>query len=172
MNIQRFNNRAGLMNPEDGGLYVRYEDHIATQPPQDERGPGWKLVPVKPTTAMISAMACSQARDDEGQFPSLLDLIDYSGENKTHTVLKAAYQSMLDATPAHEPATPPQPVAAEVEKDTQRLDWLERQGYSYGFEDMHEGNRWMIEGPFRTIRIAIDAAMAGTGSDDSGEGEA
>ena len=27
--IQRFNNRAGLMNPEVHGLYVRHEDHAA-----------------------------------------------------------------------------------------------------------------------------------------------
>lgn len=26
--IQRFNNRADLMNPESNGLYVRYEDHL------------------------------------------------------------------------------------------------------------------------------------------------
>lgn len=53
-----------------------------------------------------------------------------------------------------------QPVAANGVTDAQRLDWLEQQGYSYGFEDMHEGNRWLIEGPYRTAREAIDAAIS------------
>lgn len=42
-------------------------------------------------------------------------------------------------------------------KDAERLSKLDGIGYAYGFEDMHEGNRWMIEGPFRDIRAAIDA---------------
>lgn len=43
------------------------------------------------------------------------------------------------------------------------LDWLDKQGCAYGFEDMHEGNRWMIEGPFNSLRDAIDAAMQAQG---------
>lgn len=42
-------------------------------------------------------------------------------------------------------------------RDAERLDKLDGIGYAYGFEDMHEGNRWMIDGPFRDIRSAIDA---------------
>ena len=64
---------------------------------------GWQLVPIEPTHEMISAMSCSEAIDDEGKFPALMDLIDFSGENKTHSVLKAAYAAMLAAAP-----TPPQ----------------------------------------------------------------
>lgn len=51
---------------------------------------------------------------------------------------------------------------AEVEalrKDAERLTWFETQREAYGFEDVHEGNRWTIEGPFNTLRKAIDAAM-------------
>lgn len=46
--------------------------------------------------------------------------------------------------------------------DGERLDWLNQRGESYGFENEHLGNRWMIEldGPFNTIREAIDAAIA------------
>lgn len=44
--------------------------------------------------------------------------------------------------------------------DAKRLDWLEAQGVAYGFQDMHEGNRWVVEGPFATARKAIDAAIA------------
>lgn len=44
-------------------------------------------------------------------------------------------------------------------KDAERLDWFDKQGYAYGFEDMHEGNQWEIKGPFVSIRCAIDTAM-------------
>ena len=47
----------------------------------------------------------------------------------------------------------------KAEKDAARLDWLNSQGYAYGFQDMHEGNRWTIDGPFANVRIAIDSAM-------------
>ena len=61
---------------------------------------GWQLVPKEPTHAMISAMAESKAKDDEGEFLCLSELLDFSGENKTHTVLKAAYRAALPAAPA------------------------------------------------------------------------
>lgn len=53
------------------------------------------LMPLEPTHEILSAMACSIARDDEGEFPSMSDLLDYSGENKTHTVLRAAYKAAI-----------------------------------------------------------------------------
>jgi hypothetical protein len=49
---------------------------------------------------------------------------------------------------------------AELRKDAGRLDWIDSQCEAYGFEDIHEGNRWFLDGPFSTIRIAIDAAIA------------
>ena len=58
---------------------------------------GYALVPFEPTGEIIKAMAESKAIDDEGQFPALCELIDFSGENKTRTVLKAAYAAMLSA---------------------------------------------------------------------------
>ncbi len=45
----------------------------------------------------------------------------------------------------------------ELKRDAERLNRLDRIGYAYGFEDMHEGSRWMIDGPFSDIRAAIDA---------------
>lgn len=39
---------------------------------------------------IVRAMAESKATDDEGQFDSLGDLIGFSGENKTRTVVCAA----------------------------------------------------------------------------------
>lgn len=53
---------------------------------------------------------------------------------------------------------------AEVEalkKDAERLDRLDIECEAYGCEGTHEGNRWMIDGPFRTVRDAIDAALQG-----------
>lgn len=43
----------------------------------------------------IRAMAESQAVDDEGPFPFLCDLLDFSGENKRVTVLRAAWRAAL-----------------------------------------------------------------------------
>jgi hypothetical protein len=51
----------------------------------------------EPTYAITRAMAESRARDDEGEFEPLLDLIDFSGENKTHTVLAQAWRDAIDA---------------------------------------------------------------------------
>lgn len=66
----------------------------------------------------------------------------------------AQAQTMLAAAPQ------PQQIAEPASKDTERLDWLEKQGYAYGFEDTHEGNRWTIEGPFMSLRTAIDEGIA------------
>lgn len=44
-----------------------------------------------------------------------------------------------------------------IARDSERLDWLDAQVHTYRFEDMHEGNRWTIEGPYRDVRAAIDA---------------
>lgn len=48
----------------------------------------------------------------------------------------------------------------ELAKDAARLDWLERQSKSYGFEGIHEGNAWEIYGAYRSIREAIDSEIA------------
>jgi hypothetical protein len=36
-------------------------------------------------------------RDDEGEFPRLFDLLDFSGENKAHTVVNALAGAVLTA---------------------------------------------------------------------------
>lgn len=63
---------------------------------------GWKVVPKEPTHEMERAAACSKAKDDEGEFVSLSDHIDYSGENKTRTVIRQALRDAVAASP-----TPP-----------------------------------------------------------------
>ena len=47
----------------------------------------------------------------------------------------------------------------DLRKDAERLDWLDQQGEAYGVHE-HEGNRWLIDGPFKSLRVAIDAAVA------------
>lgn len=61
---------------------------------------GYVLAPWEPTQAILKAMAESRARDDEGEFPAMLDLLDFSGENKMRTVLSAAYKAAIAAIPA------------------------------------------------------------------------
>jgi hypothetical protein len=46
---------------------------------------------------IVQALASSKARDDEGDFPRLFELIDFSGEDKTWTVLRAAAEAALSA---------------------------------------------------------------------------
>lgn len=45
-----------------------------------------------------------------------------------------------------------------LRKDADRLDRLEIECEAYG-TDIHEGNRWVVDGPFATVRDAIDAAL-------------
>ena len=45
-------------------------------------------------------------------------------------------------------------------KDAGRLDLLDSLCESYGFQNVHEGNRWVIDGPFRDIRTAADSLEA------------
>lgn len=51
------------------------------------------------THEMISAALCSNARDDEGEFPWLIDILDFSGENKARAVVRAALEAALAAAP-------------------------------------------------------------------------
>jgi hypothetical protein len=46
---------------------------------------------------------------------------------------------------------------AIANQDSERLDFLSRLYEPYGFEGEHLGNRWLLEGPFRDIREAIDS---------------
>lgn len=48
----------------------------------------------------------------------------------------------------------------ELRKDAERMDRLEMECEAYGSQDIHEGNRWVVDGPFATVRDAIDAAMS------------
>ena len=50
---------------------------------------------------------------------------------------------------------------AALEADAARMDLLDSFQEAYGYEDTLEGYRWMVDGPFNSVREAIDAAMKG-----------
>ncbi len=49
----------------------------------------------EPTDGMVRAASENCAWDDEGQLPPLCELIDYSGENKTRTVVRSALSAAI-----------------------------------------------------------------------------
>ncbi len=53
--------------------------------------------PLEITTKMISAALTSQAKDDEGVFPLLMDILDFSGQNKAQTVIREALTAAIAA---------------------------------------------------------------------------
>lgn len=62
----------------------------------------YRLVPTNPDHSSIKAMAESKAIDDEGEYECIMDLIDFSGENKLHTALRFAYFEAVDKAPKPE----------------------------------------------------------------------
>lgn len=122
---------------------------------------GFVMVPREPTGEMLSAILCSKARDDEGEFPMLLDLLDYSGENKSRTVAKAIYAAIIGAAPSADgwvavgPGTMP-PESAEIlvtgwvhnKPNTERFHVVVRytaEGFFYNEEsdnEIHPPTHW------------------------------
>ncbi len=51
---------------------------------------------------MVRSASADRAKDDEGQFQALEDLIDFSGENKTRTVIKSAISAAIRAAAGEE----------------------------------------------------------------------
>lgn len=47
-----------------------------------------------------------------------------------------------------------------LQQDRERLDTLESLCESYGCSGVHEGNRWVIDGPFANVRVALDEIKA------------
>lgn len=50
--------------------------------------------------AVARAMQEAVIRDDEGEFPRLFDLLDFSGENKARTVVNGLARAAIAAMPA------------------------------------------------------------------------
>ena len=104
----RAEGRGWYVDPQKGDRWIAYDGTpagdlvaaLAAQTPAQQSG--WKMMPVEATKEIISAMMTSKAIDDEGEFPLLMDHIDYSGENKTRCVVKAAYAAAIAAAPSPE----------------------------------------------------------------------
>lgn len=112
----------------------------------------------------------------EGGYVEVIEARDYDALLAERDNYKAWYGDALDASNiagfagmtaaqviSHQSEENAQ-LAAErdaLKKDAERLDRLDIECEAYGCEGIHEGNRWMIDGPFRTVRDAIDAALQG-----------
>lgn len=80
-----------------------------------------------------------------------MPLFDDDPTNRYAVLIAAATASLLERIAELEREL------AQASKDAERLNTLDQLSESYGFQDIHEGNRWMIEGPFKNVRAAIDA---------------
>ena len=78
-------------------------------------------------------------------------------ESQARDMLRA---HLFSAQPAPAAPTSPAKAADSVLEDAARLDWLDQQCEAYGFQDIHEGNRWEISGAYANVRKAIDAGRA------------
>ncbi len=74
--------------------------------------------------------------------------MSYKGEGKTDAEALAQVRACMALR---------QP-GAESE-DTQLLNWFDSQRTAYGFEGVQEGNEWMMNGPFPTLRHALRECM-------------
>lgn len=63
---------------------------------------GFAVVPREPSYEMVRAASESAAHDDEGPYEPLCDIIDCSGEDKTHTIIREALRCAIQA---HQPKT-------------------------------------------------------------------
>ena len=107
---------------------------------------------------------------------ALRDLLSYAAENDpgqgdperddpritAASEALAAHQAQQAQQAGRADAQPVEPT------DTQMLDWLETQRAAYGFQDLHEGNTWSVDGPFATARDAMRAAMLAARAEKGG----
>lgn len=93
---------------------------------------------------------------------ALRDLTDPLGEAGVKIMghVRIYAQRQYEAGLTEGRATPPAQAANSVLEDAARLDWLDQQCEAYGFQDIHEGNRWEIGGAYANVRDAIDAERA------------
>lgn len=72
---------------------------------------------------LARALANSQARDDEGEYERLADMIGFSGENKLWTVLRAAVQAILSELSAAGVLNEWKPIESAPCDGTQFIAW-------------------------------------------------
>ena len=82
-------------------------------------GSGMVVVPAVADIAIQDAMLFSSAIDDEGPMATLFEMLEFSGENKSRSVVAAAYRYAMLA--AHNAAQPVQPPVAGAAGEIQTL---------------------------------------------------
>ena len=75
----------------------RVLSRLTTAPAMDVQQAARVLLDYMPNYAMEKAALESKAVDDEGEFQSLSDLLDFSGQNKSYTVVREALCAALRA---------------------------------------------------------------------------
>lgn len=60
---------------------------------------GFAIVPIEPDFNMVRAACESKAVCDEGEHVSLSEYLDFSGENRTHIVVRQALRDAINAAP-------------------------------------------------------------------------
>jgi len=91
--------RAAQAYAEATGYYVQFHRGLSS-PSADKIREGMRAAieaMCEPTDAILRALASSRATDDEGEFPPVCDLLDFSSENKMRTVLRQMWMDGIDA---------------------------------------------------------------------------
>lgn len=82
--IQRFNNVAGLMNPEARGLYVRYEDHVAALVEAQQPAPSAAAAGQRRSDLVPGVMHCAKCKFQLSRVTLCVsDGNAYAGNNET-----------------------------------------------------------------------------------------
>jgi len=89
---------------------------------------------------VAKAMREAVIRDDEGEFPRLFDMLDFSGENKAHTVVNALARAAIEA----------------LREPTVAMLGLSEKALSLTCSPL---NKWQLE---MSWAIMIDAALSNT----------
>ena len=91
---------------------------------------------------------------------ALRDYAKRKWPGRLDTLQMAEHETVTEALALLAKWGQPDQAADSLQEDAARLDWLDQQCEAYGFQDIHEGNRWEIGGAYANVREAIDAERA------------
>ena len=115
--------------------------------------PWWDLGDARVSTSFCDQDAAYIAAANPATVIGLMDEIDRLRNEAVAADIRIANDALVIAGLTAE--------RDAAQADAKRLEWLSQQGVSFGFQDIYEGNKWKIGGPYATLRIAIDAEMKG-----------
>lgn len=111
---------------------------------------------------LAEAMQNAVIRDDEGEFPRLLDLLGFSGENKARTVTRGLATAAFTAIEQAGYVVVPREASDEmIQNAWQQIDWI------LGPDPRPEG----CTSTFDDVRDAYDAALSAAPKIQHSEGE-